>query len=628
MRYLTTPIYYVNDVPHLGHAYTTIIADTLARFYRLQGHETRLLTGTDEHGQKIEQAAKIRNSTPKEYADKISSEFKKLWDEFEITYDIYARTTDTRHVEFVKAMFLKMWQKGDIYKDEYEGHYCISCESFFAKSQLINECGCPDCGKDTSLLKEESYFFKLSKYQDKILQWYDKEDPILPKNKKNELINFVQSGLKDLSITRTSFDWGIKIPEEIKDDKHIIYVWLDALFIYISSLDYQSQGENAKFWPAHIHLVGKDILRFHAIYWPAFLMSVDLPLPKFIGAHGWWTKEGEKMSKSKGNVAKPKEVVDAYGLEAFRYFLLREVPFGNDGDFSESVLINRINTELGNEFGNLLNRIIGMSIKYNQGNISQEGVLEFYKNELDTAKEHLDNAINFLENLQCNRYLEELFKALSVANLAISKYEPWNLIKANKIKEANALIGLCANILAKTSLLLSPTLPKSCQKVGLALNFEISPTNYQKLILQNELLDFKASACEALFPKIEKPLLSQEEKQEVKKEEKPKIKIDDFAKIEIKVAKVIDCQNIEGSEKLLKFKLELDNKEIRQVLSGIAKYYKASDLIGKQVCVISNLKKAKIFGHESDGMILSAKSGDKLVLISPEQLVENGSLVG
>ncbi|EAI3388690.1 methionine--tRNA ligase [Campylobacter jejuni] len=628
MRYLTTPIYYVNDVPHLGHAYTTIIADTLARFYRLQGHETRLLTGTDEHGQKIEQAAKIRNSTPKEYADKISSEFKKLWDEFEITYDIYARTTDARHVDFVKAMFLKMWQKGDIYKDEYEGHYCISCESFFAKSQLINECGCPDCGKDTSLLKEESYFFKLSKYQDKILQWYDKEDPILPKNKKNELINFVQSGLKDLSITRTSFDWGIKIPEEIKDDKHIIYVWLDALFIYISSLDYQSQGENAKFWPAYIHLVGKDILRFHAIYWPAFLMSVDLPLPKFIGAHGWWTKEGEKMSKSKGNVVKPKEVVDAYGLEAFRYFLLREVPFGNDGDFSESVLINRINTELGNEFGNLLNRIIGMSIKYNQGNISQEGVLEFYKNELDTAKEHLDSSINFLENLQCNRYLEELFKALSVANLAISKYEPWNLIKANKIKEANALIGLCANILAKTSLLLSPTLPKSCQKVGLALNFEISPTNYQKLILQNELLDFKASACEALFPKIEKPLLSQEEKQEVKKEEKPKIKIDDFAKIEIKVAKVIDCQNIEGSEKLLKFKLELDNKEIRQVLSGIAKYYKASDLIGKQVCVISNLKKAKIFGHESDGMILSAKSGDKLVLISPEQLVENGSLVG
>ncbi|EAB5317156.1 methionine--tRNA ligase [Campylobacter jejuni] len=628
MRYITTPIYYVNDVPHLGHAYTTIIADTLARFYRLQGHETRFLTGTDEHGQKIEEAAKLRNSTPQEYADKISFEFKKLWDEFEITYDIYARTTDTRHIEFVKAMFLKMWQKGDIYKDEYEGHYCISCESFFTQSQLINDCSCPDCGKNTTILKEESYFFKLSKYQDKILQWYEEKDPILPKNKKNELINFVQSGLKDLSITRTSFDWGIKLPQEINDDKHIIYVWLDALFIYISSLDFQSKGENAKFWPAHMHLVGKDILRFHAIYWPAFLMSVDLPLPKFIGAHGWWTKEGEKMSKSKGNVVKPKEVVDAYGSEAFRYFLLREVPFGNDGDFSENMLINRINTELSNEFGNLLNRIVGMSTKYSQGNISKEGVLKFYNTELNQAKEHLNLAVEFLENLQCNRYLEELFKALSVANLAISKYEPWNLIKENKNEQAHALVALCANILAKTSLLLSATLPKSCQKVALALNFEISSTNYTKMILDNELLDFKANPCEALFPKVEKALLKQEIKEEPKKEESPKIKIDDFAKIEIKVAKVLDCQNIEGSEKLLKFKLELDDKEIRQVLSGIAKYYKASDLIGKQVCVISNLKKAKIFGYESDGMILSAKSGDKLVLITPEQLVQNGSLVG
>ncbi|EAJ7529147.1 methionyl-tRNA synthetase [Campylobacter jejuni subsp. doylei] len=628
MRYITTPIYYVNDMPHLGHAYTTIIADTLARFYRLQGHETKFLTGTDEHGQKIEEAAKLRNSTPQEYANKISFEFKKLWDELEISYDIYARTTNTRHIEFVKAMFLKMWQKGDIYKDEYEGHYCISCESFFTQSQLINNCSCPDCGKQTRILKEESYFFRLSKYQDKILQWYEEKDPILPKNKKNELINFVQSGLKDLSITRTSFDWGIKLPQEMNDPKHIIYVWLDALFIYISSLDFQSKGEKAKFWPAHVHLAGKDILRFHAIYWPAFLMSVDLPLPKFIGAHGWWTKEGEKMSKSKGNVVKPKEVVDAYGSEAFRYFLLREVPFGNDGDFSENMLINRINAELSNEFGNLLNRIIGMSTKYFQGNISKEGVLKFYDAELNQAKEHLNLAVEFLENLQCNRYLEELFKALSVANIAISKYEPWNLIKENKHEQAHALVALCANILAKTSLLLSPTLPKSCQKVALALNFEISSTNYTKIILDNELLDFKANPCEALFPKVEKALLKQEIKEESKKEESPKIKIDDFAKIEIKVAKVLDCQNIKGSEKLLKFQLELDDKEIRQVLSGIAKYYKASDLIGKQVCVISNLKKAKIFGHESDGMILSAKSGDKLVLITPEQLVKNGSLVG
>lgn len=623
MRYITTPIYYVNDVPHLGHAYTTIIADTLARFYRLQGHETLLLTGTDEHGQKIEEVAKLKNSTPKEYADKISLEFKKLWDEFEISYDIYARTTDIKHIEFVKAMFLKMWKKGDIYKDEYEGHYCVSCESFFTKSQLINEYSCPDCGKNTTLLKEESYFFKLSKYQDKILQWYNKEDPILPKNKKNELINFVESGLKDLSITRTSFDWGIKLPKEIHDDKHIIYVWLDALFIYVSSLDYNSENKNRKFWPAHIHLVGKDILRFHAVYWPAFLMSVDLPLPKFIGAHGWWTKEGEKMSKSKGNVIKPKDLINAYGDEAFRYFLLKEVPFGNDGDFSEHMLINRINTELSNEFGNLLNRIIGMSEKYFQKNVSKEGILEFYSLELNQAQKHLNLAIDFLENLQCNRYLEELFKALSIANLAISKYEPWNLIKENKYEQANALVGLCANILGKTSLLLSPVLPKSCQKVAKALNFELSSINYKKLIIDNELLNFKISACEVLFPKIEQNFLN-------KKEEKqnPRIKIDDFAKIEIKIATVLDCQNIKGSEKLLKFQLELDNKEIRQVLSGIAKFYKAEDLIGKQVCILSNLKKAKIFGYESDGMILCAKSEDKLILITPEELVKNGSLIG
>ncbi|EIP2823945.1 methionine--tRNA ligase [Campylobacter jejuni] len=627
MRYITTPIYYVNDVPHLGHAYTTIIADTLARFYRLSGHKTLFLTGTDEHGQKIEQAAKNKNHSPKEYADKISLEFKKLWDEFEISYDIYARTTDERHIKFVKQVFLKMWEKGDIYKGEYEGYYCVSCESFFTQSQLINQKCCPDCGKETKLLKEESYFFRLSKYEKNILKWYESE-PIVPKNKKAELVNFIENGLKDLSITRTSFEWGIKIPSNLNDDKHIIYVWLDALFIYISSLELDEKSENLGFLPAFVHLVGKDILRFHAIYFPAFLMSADLPLPKHIAAHGWWTRDGEKMSKSKGNAIHPKIIADAYGLEAFRYFLLREVPFGNDGDFSENMLINRINAELSNEFGNLLNRIIGMSTKYSQGNISKEGVLKFYNAELNQAKEHLNLAVEFLENLQCNRYLEELFKALSVANLAISKYEPWNLIKENKHEQANALVALCANILAKTSLLLSPTLPKSCEKVALALNFEISPANYAKMILGNELLDFKANPCEALFPKVEKALLKQEIKEEPKKEESPKIKIDDFAKIEIKVAKILDCQNIEGSEKLLKFQLELDDKEIRQVLSGIAKYYKASDLIGKQVCIISNLKKAKIFGHESDGMILSAKSGDKLVLITPEQLVQNGSLVG
>ncbi|MBT0794666.1 methionine--tRNA ligase [Campylobacter lari] len=628
MRYITTPIYYVNDVAHIGHAYTTIIADTLARFYRLQGEKTFFLTGTDEHGQKIEQAASARNFTPKEYADEISSKFKKLWDEFEISYDYFIRTTDENHKLSVQKAFKKMFDKGDIYKGTYEGFYCVSCESYFTQTQLVNECHCPDCGKKTQLLKEESYFFKLSKYQDQILKWYKEKEPILPKNKANELNHFVEGGLKDLSITRTSFEWGIKLPKELNDEKHVVYVWLDALMNYVSALGYGLDDKNMDLWPAHIHFVGKDILRFHAVYWPAFLMSLELPLPKFVAAHGWWTKDGEKMSKSKGNVVAPKEVADTFGLEAFRYFLLREVPFGNDGDFSQKALVTRINAELSNELGNLLNRIIGMSAKYSQNIIECEDVNLYFNQELNECKEYLDNAINALENIQPNRYLEELFKALSLANLSISKYEPWNLIKNNQMQKANALVALCANILTKVTILLSAAMPKTALKIAKALNFEISNENYQKLILNNQLCDLKSSACEALFPKVE---LTQESKKEEKVEEKPslsQIKIDDFKKIEIKVALVKDCQNIEGSEKLLKFQLELENGELRQVLSGIAKFYKASELIGKQVCVITNLKKAKIFGHESQGMILSAQKDEKLVLISPQSFIENGALIG
>lgn len=629
MRYITTPIYYVNDVAHIGHAYTTIIADTFARFYRLKGHETYFLTGTDEHGQKIEQAANLKNFTPKEYADEISAKFKKLWDEFEISYDKFIRTTDENHKLSVQKAFSKMFEKGDIYKGVYEGFYCVSCESYFTQTQLVNECHCPDCGKKTELLKEESYFFKLSKYQDQILKWYKEQEPIIPKNKANELINFVEGGLKDLSITRTSFEWGIKLPKELNDDKHVVYVWLDALMNYISALGWGNDEQNMKFWPAHIHFVGKDILRFHAVYWPAFLMSLELPLPKFIAAHGWWTKDGEKMSKSKGNVISPKEVADMFGLESFRYFLLREVPFGNDGDYSQKALITRINAELSNELGNLLNRIIGMSAKYSQNIIESKNVQEFFNEELKECQGYLQNAINSLENIQPNRYLEELFKALALANLSISKYEPWNLIKNNENTKANALVALCANILAKVSILLFAAMPKTSLKIAKALNFEISTLNYQKIIEQNELLNFKTQICEVLFPKIEP---KEETKQELKQEQQTtnlaQIKIDDFKKIEIKVALVKECENIEGSEKLLKFKLELENGETRQVLSGIAKFYKASELIGKQVCVITNLKKAKIFGYESQGMILSAEKNGKLTLISPESFIENGALIG
>ena len=388
--YITTPIYYVNDVPHIGHAYTTIIADTMARYSRLVGHETLFVTGTDEHGQKIQESAKIRGKLPKDYADEISGKFKNLWDSFDITYDKFIRTTSDEHIKGVQKAFLKMYNNGDIYKDKYEGNYCVSCETFFTSSQLVDEDFCPDCGKETSVVQEESYFFRLSKYEDRLLKLYEENEKfILPKSKRNEVINFVKDGLFDLSISRTTFDWGIKLPKEMNEPKHVMYVWLDALLNYITALDYKD-SDDMKFWPTSTHFVGKDILRFHAIYWPAFLMSLGLDMPKHIAAHGWWTRDGAKMSKSKGNVVDPKEIADKYGLENFRYFLLREVPFGGDGDFSKTALMERINSDLGNSYGNLLNRAIGISHKYFNGEIKTCNFSDYFEVENRKIDETLD----------------------------------------------------------------------------------------------------------------------------------------------------------------------------------------------------------------------------------------------
>ncbi|MDY0402364.1 methionine--tRNA ligase [Sulfurovum sp.] len=643
--YITTPIYYVNDIAHIGHAYTTIIADTLARYSRMSGLETFFLTGTDEHGQKIEESAKARGKSSQEYADEISATFKNLWDDFGISYDKFIRTTDADHMKGVQKAFSVMHKNGDIYKDTYKGHYCISCETFFPEIQLVDGEFCPECGKSTTVVEEESYFFKLSKYQDKLLQWYnDNPECILPRSKRNEVIRFVEGGLTDLSITRTSFDWGVKLPEEINDPKHVMYVWLDALMNYVTALGYGTDEANMDFWPARVQIIGKDILRFHAIYWPAFLMSLGLPLPKHIAAHGWWTRDGEKMSKSKGNVVNPKEVADAYGLDNFRYFMLREVPFGGDGDFSQKALIDRINSDLGNDLGNLLNRLIGMSGKYFEGEVYSGHVAKFYQQELDEVHASLDQLEPLLFEMQIHKYLEELWRPLSVANKSIDKYQPWTLMKEGKTEEAMALNGLIAAILAKVAVMLYPVMPEVCTKISRALNFEINHESWSALIKEKTLLEtFNLEKIDPLFPRIEEALLAQiepadtkeapkkEEKKAEKKEEKAEgvalIGIDQFFETVIKIGTIVQAEEVPKSKKLLLLQVDIGEESPRQVVAGIKEWYSAEDIVGTQACVVANLKPAKLMGLKSEGMLLAAKDENGLSLLRPESPKNVGTKV-
>ena len=642
-KYITTPIYYVNGEAHIGHAYTTFIADTMTRYEKLKGEDTFFLTGTDEHGQKIEESAIKNNKPTQEFADEISATFKNLWDEFEIGYDKFIRTTDEEHKKGVQKAFEVMYAKGDIYKDFYEGHYCVSCETFFPETQLTDGEFCPDCGRTTSVVKEESYFFKLSKYEDALLKHYsDNPDFILPRSRANEVINFVKGGLRDLSVTRTSFTWGVKMPASLNDDKHVMYVWLDALLNYITALGYGKDDANMKYWPASTQFVGKDILRFHAIYWPAFLMSLDLPLPRTIGAHGWWTRDGEKMSKSKGNVISPKEVSDVYGVENLRYFMLREVPFGQDGDFSQRAFIDRINSELSNDLGNLLNRIIGMSGKYSDFAIDSVDVIKYHSKELDAMNEALDSLDDLMENLQTHRYLEELWKLFAIGNKAIEEHAPWVKMKEDRKDEALATVALVANILAKASIMLHPIMPKTTDTIADALSFSINNESYKYLVLGKNLLKyFTIKKVPPLFPRVEAPLMEEAPAAEPNKPEKETkenldtteekdnlIEIGQFFETSLKVGLVVEAEEVPKSKKLLKLQVDLGEGKNRQVVAGIKEFYTAESLLNTQVCVVANLKPAKLMGMMSEGMLLAAKDEDGLCLIRPEKPKKVGTPIG
>ncbi|HEX5670069.1 MAG TPA: methionine--tRNA ligase [Sulfuricurvum sp.] len=646
-NYITTPIYYVNGEAHIGHAYTTFIADTLARHSRLKGNETYFLTGTDEHGQKIEEAAKKLGKPTQQFADEISASFKNLWNEFDISHDQFIRTTDSKHKIGVQAAFEKMMAKGDIYKDFYEGNYCVSCETFFPESQLMDGGCCPDCGRATTIVKEESYFFRLSKYEKPLMDYYEAHsDFILPKSRRNEVMSFVKGGLHDLSVTRTSFSWGVPVPASLNDDKHVMYVWLDALMNYVTALGYGNDEANMGFWPANTQLVGKDILRFHAIYWPAFLMSLDLPLPKRIGAHGWWTRDGEKMSKSKGNVVDPREVAQHYGVENLRYFMMREVPFGQDGDFSQRALIDRMNSDLSNDLGNLLNRVIGMSEKYSDFSIDSVDVLKYHTKEIEDAHAIIDTLETYLNDLQLHRYLEELWKIFTIGNKAIEEHAPWVKIKEGRTDEALATVALVANLLAKASVMLHAIMPKTTATIADALGFEINTQSYQDLILNKKLLQtFTIKKIPPLFPRVEEPLMPEapkammeetpvvspskiEDKKVSTVPEDGLITIDQFFQTSIKIGTVLEAQDVPKSSKLLKLQVDLGEESPRQIVAGIREYYTAQSLVGTQVCVVANLKPAKLMGMLSEGMILAAKDEDGLCLVRPEKSRKSGCSVG
>ena len=619
--YITTPIYYPSGNPHIGHCYTTVACDSIARYRRMQGKDVIFLTGTDEHGLKIEQKAKEKGVTPKEYVDEIVEIFKNLWKFMNISYDRYIRTTDDYHIETVQKIFKDLYDKGYIYKGTYKGKYCTPCESFWTESQLVDG-KCPECGRDVTQAEEEAYFFKISLFSDRLEKLLLETDYLQPKSRAIELVNnFIKPGLEDVCVSRTTFTWGVPVTF---DEKHIVYVWIDALSNYISALGYNNEkyDDFNKFWPADVHMVAKDIMRFHALIWPAMLMALDLPLPKHLAVHGWITFNGQKMSKSIGNVVDPLVLGERYGADAIRYHILREMALGADSSFSNEIMINRINSDLANDLGNLVSRTVAMVEKYFGGVIPTEKESADIDNELiDMTLSLRDKVDAYMDETQLNNALAEIFKVISRANKYIDETTPWILGKdeTKKARLACVLYNLLEAIRISTTLL-SNFMPSTMPKVWAQIGADSDLITYENAGKFNVLpQNVKVAKGDAIFPRIDvdkeieelNALIEKQAKQAQKAQQKPdieglaEIQFDDFAKVELRVATVTECEPIKRAKKLLKLQVNDGTDKPRQIVSGIAPWYKPEDLIGKNVIIVANLKPAKLCGEMSNGMLLA-----------------------